>query len=325
MEPQKTYTSLPKHDPTTENGGISPFPSWLITGVAGKFAQLYSRYTEFPQEFLYFGFLCCLGSIVAGKLWLKSALLTTTRLYVILLAESAYGRKSSSINAIVNFFYEFFRGILIACEGVGSAEGLLKQIQLASNQHLHLCLDELRALTSKMTIDSSTLLPCINTLFEHTIYESSTKNAGTKIVDAHLSILAASTLETYETLWTPQFLDIGFPNRLFLVPGGRKKRVPIPEQIPMDEKQLLAKEVSMILSKIGNKLELDLTAEAKSEYEKWYLGLKESVHTKRLDTYAMRFMLLLAINDQKSEVDLDTVKKVIEIMNWQKAVRWLSR
>ena len=42
--------------------------------------------------------------------------------------------------------------------------------------------------------------------------------------------------------------------------------------------------------------ELEITPEALALYESWYMNLEQSIHTKRLDTYAMRFMILLAVN-----------------------------
>jgi hypothetical protein len=53
------------------------------------------------------------------------------------------------------------------------------------------------------------------------------------------------------------------------------------------------------------------------------MGLERSVHTKRLDTYAMRLMSLLAVNEQKSEVDEETVRKAIALCDWQLEVRQL--
>jgi len=59
-------------------------------------------------------------------------------------------------------------------------------------------------------------------------------------------------------------------------------------------------------------------------YDEWYHNLESSVHTKRLDTYAMRIMPLLAINEMKDAIDEDIVAKTIELMNWQLQVRKLN-
>jgi hypothetical protein len=53
------------------------------------------------------------------------------------------------------------------------------------------------------------------------------------------------------------------------------------------------------------------------------LNLEQSIHTKRLDTYALRFLILLAVNAEKNEVDETTVRAVIDLMNWQLQARRL--
>jgi hypothetical protein len=51
------------------------------------------------------------------------------------------------------------------------------------------------------------------------------------------------------------------------------------------------------------------------------MSLPQSLHTKRLDTYAMRFMVILAINELKDVVDVEIVQKVIALCNWQYEAR----
>ena len=109
------------------------------------------------------------------------------------------------------------------CWGVGSAEGLQKRLEDIGGGLL-LCLDEFKQFVSKCTITSSVLLPCVNTLFESNRYESRTKSVDINLTDAYLSLLAASTVQTYERTWDGSFTDIGFNNRLFLVPGTSQKK-----------------------------------------------------------------------------------------------------
>jgi hypothetical protein len=51
------------------------------------------------------------------------------------------------------------------------------------------------------------------------------------------------------------------------------------------------------------------------------MNLDRSIHAKRLDTYALRFMILLAVNEGRFKVDSAIVSKVTELMNWQLRVR----
>ena len=60
-----------------------------------------------------------------------------------------------------------------------------------------------------------------------------------------------------------------------------------------------------------------------AQMKSWYFDIakEETIHTKRLDTYALRFMPLFAVNEGKTIVDEAIVEKVITLMNWQKSVR----
>ena len=167
------------------------------------------------------------------------------------------------------------------------------------------------------------LLPCVNTLFESNRYESRTKKTDIYLEDVYLTLMAASTLDTYENTWSSQFTDIGFNNRLFLVPGSGKRKHSFPAKIPDQKKYLLKQRLLEVLRHVGDGRELDLTPEAKELYDYWYMKLERSVYSKRLDGYAMRLMSLLTVNELKPEVDREVVSKAIALCDWQYAVRAL--
>jgi hypothetical protein len=183
-----------------------------------------------------------------------------------------------------------------------------------------LVLDEFQQFVSKASIQSSVLLPMANTLFESNHYENRTKDKVTRVEDAHLSILAACTLDTYERMWKPGFRDIGFNNRLFIVPGSGQRRFSIPHKIPDAETDALKRDLSILVASSKRKT-LSLIPEARDLYDKWYIGQDNGVHTKRLDQYAMRLMMLLAANEGKNLIDADIVMKSIKLVDWQLEVR----
>ncbi|MBW1982628.1 MAG: DUF3987 domain-containing protein [Deltaproteobacteria bacterium] len=294
------------------------FPSWVMAGLAGEFSRLYSSYLEVPAHFFYMTFLTCLGSVLSDSLSLASEIGPQPRLYTLLLGESADDRKSTALNKVVDFFKWSVDGFSV-CWGVGSAEGLQKRLE--DSRKLLLCFDEFKQFVSKCKIEASVLLPCVNTLFEANRYESRTKKTDIRLEDVFLSLVAASTLETYENTWSSQFTDIGFNNRLFLVPGTGERRFSFPAKIPDSQKYLLKQKLAEVLRHVGDGLELDLTARAKKLYHNWYVSLERSVYTKRLDGYAMRLMSLLSVNELKPEIDSDIIKKVVALCGWQHVVR----
>jgi hypothetical protein len=295
------------------------FPS-IIKGAAGEFAGLYATYLEVPEHFLFMGYLTCLGSCLADRLTLASEIAPQPRLYVILLGESADDRKSTALNKCTDFFREaVVEDGFYVCHGVGSAEGLQKRLQ--ESPRLLLCLDEFRQFVSKCKIEASVLLPCVNTLFESNRYESRTKKTDIHLENAYLSLLAASTTETYERTWSSAFTAIGFNNRLFLVPGSGERKYSFPAKVPDAEKYYQRQRLGGILRHVGSGLELDISSEARELYHQWYMGLERSIHAKRLDTYAMRLMGLLAVNELKSEIDIDVVEMATALADWQLKVR----
>lgn len=315
------------------------FPSWVMSGPAGNFARSYSQFIESPVQFLYISYVTCLGHMVCEKASLLSEIGPPPRLYTAILGESADDRKSTAIKLVTNFFYEAiddFDGFN-PLYGVGSAEGLARAFnpnpKLDGDKpplsRILLYQDELKALIQKMKIDSSVLLPCINSLFEDDHFHSLTKSHRIELDNANLSILAASTLDTYQSMFTAAFLDIGFVNRFFIVIGGGKRKFSIPEPIPGDLKLKLRHELGEVLAfteslSNGRNYAMPLTPKAREIFDDWYHGLESSVFTKRLDTYGHRLMPLLAINEMKSEIDEGIARKVVALLDYQLAARKLA-
>jgi hypothetical protein len=289
-----------------------------MTGAAGRFAEIYSSYLECPKEFLYMAYLTCLGSVLSKCLTLASEIQPQPRLFTVLLGQSADERKSTVINKTVEHFEEGL-GYFSNCWGIGSAEGL--QERLNENDRLLLCFDEFKQFVSKCRIDTSVLLPCVNTLFESNRYESNTKSRAIRLQNIHLSMLAASTVDTYERIWNSSFTAIGFNNRLFIVPGTAARKYSIPHKIPDSHKSDLIRQLHEIINFVGEGMELGIMPDAFGFYDEWYQTMERSIHAKRIDTYALRLMSLLAANEGKNVIDGDTIIKAIDLCDWQLSVR----
>jgi len=74
---------------------------------------------------------------------------------------------------------------------------------------------------------------------------------------------------------------------------------------------------------VGQGRKLPITEEAFHIYDNWYMNLEPSVHNKRLDTYALRLMGLLAVNELKPQVDASIIEKTLALCKWQLAARQL--
>nr|WP_243137605.1 DUF3987 domain-containing protein [Desulfofundulus thermobenzoicus] len=225
--------------------------------------------------------------------------------------------------------------------GLGSGEGLAQVLQ--DNKHCIIALDELKLLTQKARIEHSSLLPMLTSLFHKNEFSNSTRKSRINLRGVHVSLLSACTTETFESMWTSEFLDIGFVNRLWLVPDKARKRIALPETIPSEKKQALAQRLADIVAFIHTKasqkgkiyangteaeikvvtpIRLKLTDKARDLFEQWYCSRPLSEHSKRLDAYAKRLMILLAVSqDNLESIDSETVNKVIKLVDWQYNVR----
>jgi hypothetical protein len=321
---EKTVQDMEQKKLSKDNHGAT-FPLEILSGAAGYFADVFSDYLEAPKQFLFMGYLTALGAMLARSVRLNSLLDTQPRLFTLLVGESAADRKLTTLNVISKHFKSVIDGVS-SCWGIGSAEGLRNVLNKSvrddfcvfeQNQPSGtlLIFDEFKSFVSKCQIQTSVLLPCVNSLFESNLYETHTKNKSVAIENAYLSLLAASTLETYERIYTDAFIDIGFPNRVFLVVGTAVRRFSIPKKIP--ENEIMKQNLVSVLRHVGYSIELDITPNAQKLYHRWYMNLPRSVFARRLDTYSLRLMQLLAVNSLKFEIDAETVNQATILCDWQ--------
>jgi hypothetical protein len=319
------------------------FPCESIGGAAARFADVHTQYLESPWQFLATSYLTCLGALTCDKVTMQSEIRPQPRLYTVIVGQSADDRKSEAIRQVTNFFIKTLEGfalpvslnpnasllnnhVLNLCEGVGSAEGLASEFKKHPN--LLLCFDELKTFVSKAAIENAILLPCVTSLFEKNTFQSSTKRNSLSLRDVYLSILAACTVETFQKMWTPAFLDIGFINRLFLVTGKGYRRFAIPKLIPDEEKGPLKQELMKILEFVDGlpkddegKYRMPIDHYAFDWFDAWYQDEEHGVFGKRLDTFGQRLLILFAINEMQDHITLDIVKRVEPLLLWQYKAR----
>jgi hypothetical protein len=292
----------------------------IDAGVAGVFADAYSEISEAPRHFYLMIFLACLGAYLSQKITLKTLLKIQTRIFLILLGASGRGKKSTPINIATEFFNALLpeMGIMY---NANSGEGL--GVYLEKHPSALLVFDEFAGFVSKATQKGNTLLGAVTSFFESNQYQTATKDKQLLIENAYLSMVAASTVTTWERIWSPDFTAIGLINRLFLVPGGMEKLVSIPPRLPLDQWKYLRDETMQAIRVAERVREYDLTDEARDRYDIWYREELDhkSLHSIRLDTYALRLMLLLTIARQEEMIDLKAVEDAIALASWQHEVR----
>lgn len=295
------------------------FPD-IYSGATGMFSEIYETRLEVPRHFLFMAYFTCLGSILSEKITIASLLKPQPRLYLLILGESSDARKSTAIVVKTAFFREALTNFGTSW-GCGSAEGLQKELN--DKPVLLLIFDEFALFVAKCGIKNSTLLPCVTSLFEQNHFQNRTKYESIELENVYLSLLAASTRDIFERVWNSTFTAIGFNNRIFIVPGDSERKFSIPGKLSANETAKLKNGLGNVLGFVAQGKEFGITEEAHGLYDKWYMNIEKSVHARRIDTYSARFLSLMATNDMKKSIDVETVEKVIELCNWQLRVRKL--
>lgn len=77
-----------------------------------------------------------------------------------------------------------------------------------------------RSVASKAQTFSRRLTHCLKIIR----LENAVKGKLQRVENANLSLIGFCTNETWDALFTPSFLDIGFVNRLWIVPGEARHR-----------------------------------------------------------------------------------------------------
>lgn len=306
---------VPQQEPQLDD-----FPREAIKGLAREYADLYSGYLESPWSFWAFSFLTCLGAVISDRLTLQSTLRPQPRLFTILLGQSADDRKSECIKQTDFIFKEALGDDFKTSFGVGSAEGLGEKFRKDSK--IVLMYDEFKVFCQKANILGAILLPAINTLFESNKFHSQTKQSAIEIDNGYLSLLGASTIDTFQKMWSDTFTDIGFINRLWLVPDRATKKISIPPMIPENSRTKLKERLKATVNSIPReKMELKIVPDAHDVFDKWYQETPRSLFTKRLDTYGHRLMVLFCANEGKAIITQEIAERVIKLLEWQLRVR----
>jgi hypothetical protein len=320
--------ALPQHDLAPPPADALCVPDQGLIGLGRDFADLYAEHLESPRSFFYFSFLTYLGASIAAKVTLDSALRPQPRLYTVVLGDSADSRKSTTLRLTDQFFQSLGTGYApTVLFGVGSAEGIAAELKDHGDLLLHF--DELKSFVGKASSEHSVALPMLSTLFERNEYDNRTKKARLSIRGANVSLLAACTRETYASIFDQQFLAIGFPNRLWLVADRSDRRIAVPRPLPEATLDTLRAAVRERLDAVerayldnsSRPVPYRLTSGGLSAFRAWYDARAGSVFERRLDTYAHRLMLLLAVSTGRTTIDADLVERVVALVRHQLDLR----
>jgi hypothetical protein len=329
---QPVETAAPPDDSWPE------FPEQAYTGLGAEVADLYARYTEAPKQFIYISWLTVFGSLMSRTVTLSGHLRDEPRLYTVLLGPVANARKSTSIRFVTDFFRYVGeeleeRRALQAPEvdealqdaislfgghyqlyGLGSGEGIARKFE--ETPAILVVLDELSLLSSKTRQAGNIVGDLLKTLFDGTRFGNLTKDKEVKIEDGHLSVLTATTPESFERMWSEEALRGGLVSRFLPIYGRRTKTIP-PGEIPPEElRPLVVRTADLILKivmaqqpflrllrnagKVGRvPWPVRLLDPALSMFEAFRRDLPSDATSDRLEVIGRRLMLLMTVTQDR--------------------------
>jgi hypothetical protein len=339
-ELERIVNDLADKERSKREENTTALPENCCLGILRDFVELMAPHYEVPKEYWFFSLATVLGAALAGKMTLAGDLKVEPRLYTVLLGRSGVEKKSTAIRRTLKFAEG--AGVLPpVCFGVGSGEGLAEALQ--ENKTLLLAVDEFRTLMAKARIENSVLGPMLASLFEGNNFESRTKAHKVTVRGARLSMLAASTYDSYALTWDAHSLAVGLTNRILIVPAETDRLVPLVGQVPLGEEQRLQARLRELFAtleemqdrtsyvKIGDTthevkhkepVELTLTPEAEKIWRTWYLTRSRDLYSVRLDAIGQRLMVIFAFAQGNfREVDANTVRGVCDLLDWQHKAR----
>jgi hypothetical protein len=316
-------TERPPEPPQPRPEHSLHLPEEAMVGSCGELARVLTADTEIPPEFVFAAALTFLGSLVCRRgLELEIGIRVEPRLYTVLLGESGDVKKSTAIRRTIEFFKKLSDqcGLLFRdLQGVASAEGLARELGEVPNTVL--VFDEMRAFLDKCKIQGSALLSAVASLFEGGDWDNATKSVRHSIAirNAKLSLVAACTTQTWQGVWGRDAIAIGLPNRLLVVYAEARPRVAWPKRAEEEALRNITARIEQQVRRLP--LRLGISEDAKRLWEDWYHRRPTSEHVKRLDTIGFRLLALIALSMDKSEVDVEVVRVVVQILDYELRVR----
>jgi hypothetical protein len=189
--------------------------------------------------------------------------------------------------------------------------------------------DEFKRVVATAANPTNTLLPIVCTLADSNVYDNRLAKEVIRFENAHLSWITICPTDVIHNSWKSHFSDIGLDNRLFFV-AGAGVRYGLPEAIEINP--VLSENIKDLYSWVtmpsggepvlrdGRRI-ISWEPEAKALHNEWDKRLDESPFNSRINTYAIRFEALYALASKSYTITPAIVESVIELMDWQMAVR----
>jgi len=211
-------------------------------------------------------------------------------------------------------------------------EGLLRALQQAQGVPVLNYFDELELMFKKASVPGSAGTTPLHVLYEENAYSHTLRQGNLSLVNAHLALLGNATTDRFSDIWEGEHIDSGFFSRWMLVTAPvETRRMPNP-QLP-DETRVshLGSKIKEIFDRVrtqyiaqGSPVLIGFADEAAEKmWSDYYIDEIDPSDPSynRIDTIGERLMMILALAQNQTVIDIATVRAVIEFLRYQVAVR----
>ena len=333
-----------------------PFPDTVRVGLPHAFAALYEGRSDAPYPYLYMGYVTAAAAAMSPYITVGSRYNPgRVGFYTVKIGPSAVSRKSFTSGETLAHFdglpSPWGRHLYVPDSDPGSDVGLIRLVRPAMQDDegtmvrpTLLAVDEFTVITKKIGIQGSTFAEILNRLFDYTTAGATSKQFDRQVT-AHLSILSSTT----DQLWTAglgvEALDIGFVNRLFLVPAYRVVEIDSPTDPDLYAMQALQTQTASALGWAADRalapVRFIFDAAGQAIVTAWQERMKalrvDGVTasyldvSNRLDVYLRRLAAVLTVlgwterpapRDDGYPLDPLAVSVACDLASWQFQARW---
>lgn len=303
-------------------GSPAPWPileEAALYGLAGEVVRTLLPHTEADPAALVANFLSIFGLMTGNPTGERPAAVAEDaahppRLFVLIVGDSARSRKSSALSRVLNLMSLVDRDFIATrlLTGYGSGEALIDDVAESADKRLLVAENEFTRILTVVQRDGSVLSPILRQAYDGDRLSVRTRKKRVVADEAHVAIIANTTLEELRDRVTNTDVASGFLNRFLIVPVKRSKVLPLggsPDKTDLDR---LACRINRSLMKALNLRLIKFSTAAEERWDKYYRLMMEDdpggltgKMFARSDPHVLRLAVAYALTDASATIEVE--------------------
>jgi hypothetical protein len=303
-----------------------------LYGLAGDFVRLVAPHSEADLAALLAQFLCAFGCAAGPSAHVMvEATPHTARLNVLVIGETAGGRKGTAKDQVVNVFRIADDEWLDAAQisGLASGEGLIARLKDRDEgepveKRVLVVESEFARTLAAGSRDGSILGAIIRDAWDTGRLQQLTRKDPLVAKGCHVSIIGHITADELRSKLSSTDIANGFANRFIPVCAKRRQRLPHGGSLASADYAPIAKRLRAALDFARQVRAVRRTLAANVEWESFYNGVPEpqgllGAVTARAEAQVLRLSLVYALLDQSPVIEAPHLRAAISTWNYAHA------